>query len=249
MQEAVTLPNNTVTVFHTVTNDLGLPLAWPVPDLAQTPNRHADTPILVWGGASSCGQYALQILRHWGYTNLLATASTRHHAYLQRIGAKHTFDYRAANVVSLVREAAPGLRYVIDCIGSQAGSLAPLAQIVAAKGARVAVLLPVILKDATATDAPEYSMDAQTSAEWADGVEVRGVRTHFYEKNAFFKEALQPTIVPALLAAGIVQPNKQKIVEGATLLERAQNALDQLRRKDPSGERLVWRVAETEEAR
>ncbi|EPE06758.1 zinc-binding dehydrogenase [Ophiostoma piceae UAMH 11346] len=247
MQEAVTLPNNTVTVFHTVTKDLELPLAWPVPYLVQTPNKHADTPILIWGGASSCGQYALQILRHWGYTNLLTTASTHHHAYLKRIGARHTFDYRDADVVSLVKATAPGLRYVIDCIGSQSGSLAPLAQIVDAKGARVAVLLPVILKDATATDAPEYSMDALASAAWADGVDVRGVRTHFYEDNAFFKETLQSTIVPTLLAAGVVKPNKQKIVEGATLLERAQNALDQLRQKDPSGERLVWRVAEEED--
>lgn len=53
-----------------------------------------------------------------------------------------------------------------------------------------------------------------------------------------------PDIVPALLAKGIVKPNRQRIVEGRTLLERAQKALDALRRKEVSGERLVWRVAE-----
>lgn len=46
-----------------------------------------------------------------------------------------------------------------------------------------------------------------------------------------------------MLKDGIVKPNKQRIVEGKTLLERAQNALDALRRKEVSGERLVWRVA------
>jgi len=46
-----------------------------------------------------------------------------------------------------------------------------------------------------------------------------------------------------LLAKGIVKPNKQKIVEGETLLERGQNALDMLRRKEASAERLVWRVS------
>lgn len=50
--------------------------------------------------------------------------------------------------------------------------------------------------------------------------------------------------MPAMLANGTVEPNKQKIVEGRTLLERAQKALDMLRRKDVSGERLVWRIAE-----
>jgi hypothetical protein len=50
--------------------------------------------------------------------------------------------------------------------------------------------------------------------------------------------------MPALLAGGGVKPNRQLIVEGATLLERAEKALDLLRRKVPSAERLVWRVAE-----
>jgi hypothetical protein len=55
---------------------------------------------------------------------------------------------------------------------------------------------------------------------------------------------LQPTIMPKLLAGGVAKPNRQRIIEGATLLERAQNAMDALRRKEVSGERLVWRVAE-----
>jgi hypothetical protein len=50
--------------------------------------------------------------------------------------------------------------------------------------------------------------------------------------------------MPAMLAQGIVKPNKQRIVEGPTLLARAQAALDILRRKEVSGERLVWRVAD-----
>lgn len=41
-----------------------------------------------------------------------------------------------------------------------------------------------------------------------------------------------------------MEPNKQRVVEGGTLLERAQRALDLLRERAPSGEKLVWRVAE-----
>ena len=61
-----------------------------------------------------------------------------------------------------------------------------------------------------------------------------------------YKEKMQSEIVPQLLAQNIIQPNKQRIVEGATMLERAQNALDLLRNKAVSGERLVWRIAEQE---
>lgn len=66
-------------------------------------------------------------------------------------------------------------------------------------------------------------------------------------QNEFHRDHLMPDIVPTLLKNGIVKPNAQRVVEGKTLLERAQNALDALRRKEASGERLVWRVADTEQ--
>lgn len=50
--------------------------------------------------------------------------------------------------------------------------------------------------------------------------------------------------MPTLLDQGIVKPNKVRNVEGQSLLERAQRALDILRRRKVSGERLVWRVSE-----
>jgi hypothetical protein len=50
--------------------------------------------------------------------------------------------------------------------------------------------------------------------------------------------------MPTLLAEGIVKPNTYRIIEGETMLERAQAALDALRRKEVSAERLVWRVAD-----
>jgi NADPH:quinone reductase-like Zn-dependent oxidoreductase len=198
MQKAVTLPNNTVTVFHAVTKDLGLPLAWPRPDsVSVASNPHGNTPILIWGGASSCGQYALQILSHWGYTNLLTTASKKHHAYLHSLGARRTFDYHDADVAAQILKAeadysnsnsnsnrtitGPAVPYVLDCIASQQGSLARIAEFAQA-GTIVAALLPVIVRDATDDVAPEYSMDTQAAVDWADGVEARGVRTHFYDE-------------------------------------------------------------------
>lgn len=185
LQEAVTLPNNVVTIFHAVTTDLELPLPWPRP--ATPEPLHANSPILIWGGASSCGQYALQILTHWGYRNLLTAASPKHHSYLRSLGAKHVFDYRDPNVDALILKAvAPEsssgfIPYIFDCIGSKSGSLAHLAKI-AKKSSKVAVLLPVIVRDASDEEAPEYSMDVQSSANWEEGVETRGVRTHFYRE-------------------------------------------------------------------
>ena len=63
-------------------------------------------------------------------------------------------------------------------------------------------------------------------------------------QNATFKEKLQLEIMPALLASGDVKPNQYRVIEGKTMLERAQKALDTLRSGTVSGERLVWRIAE-----
>jgi NADPH:quinone reductase-like Zn-dependent oxidoreductase len=181
LQEAVTLPNNVVTVFHAVTTDFSLPLPWPCPPIPSPP--HANSPILIWGGASSCGQYALQILSHWGYKNLLTTASPSHHEYLLSIGAAHVFDYHdpdvSKHIIKVGQKQTPVIPFIFDCIGSRLGSLAQAAQI-SQRGTKVAVLTPVVLKDATEDEPPEYSMDTQPHAQWAEGVEVRGVRTHFY---------------------------------------------------------------------
>jgi hypothetical protein len=63
-----------------------------------------------------------------------------------------------------------------------------------------------------------------------------------YSQNDFLKQHLQPDIMPTLLKEGVVTPQQQKIVEGTTMLERAQKAMDMLRRKEARMERLVWRI-------
>lgn len=51
-------------------------------------------------------------------------------------------------------------------------------------------------------------------------------------------------MIPELLATGAIKTIKQTVVEGDTLLERAQNAMDLLRKGELSGEKLVWRISE-----
>ncbi|KAH6898910.1 chaperonin 10-like protein [Thelonectria olida] len=178
-EAAVTVPVNLVTVFHTATADLDLELPWPIPE-GWTP-KHADELILVWGAASSVGIFALQVFKHWGYKNIIAIASGKHHAHLRGIGATETFDYRKEGVVDAILAHAPKIPYILDCVGSVDGTLKPLTKIAQA-GSKVAIMLPVILKDATEDEEPEYEMDASKClvGEWAEGVIVRGVRTHFY---------------------------------------------------------------------
>jgi hypothetical protein len=179
LAEAVTLPNNFVTVFHTLTTDLGINTPWPKPD-GYVPTG-ADQAILIWGGSSSVGQFAIQILRYYGYTNIFATASRKHHQKMRSLGAKEVFDYTDPDVVSGILQAGSddGIPLIFDCIGSKLGSIVPISKIAKSK-AKVAILLPVIVRDSSESQSPEYEMDVKAAAEWEVGVDVRGVRTHFY---------------------------------------------------------------------
>ena len=261
----MTLPNNFVTVFHALTEDLGIETPWPRPDGYAPEN--ASKIVLIWGGSSSVGQFAIQILKFYGYTSVIATASRKHHERLLGLGATAVFDYNDADSVSLISQEAGsiGVSFILDCIGSKQGSIAPIS-LIAKRGTRVAILLPVIVKDSTEEQDPEYEMDVEKAAEWLEGVDVRGVRTHFYlnvsiacvdiclsqssmtdeTQNEFFKYHLQPDVMHTMLKDGIVSPQNQRIVEGETMLHRAQKAMDLLRQKQASMERLVWRISDAE---
>ncbi|KAF2268745.1 GroES-like protein [Lojkania enalia] len=241
LAEAVTLPNNFVTVFHALTADLNIELPWPKP-VNYIP-RGADEGVLIWGGSSSVGQFAIQILKYYGYTKILTTASKRHHEKLRSFGAEFTFDYRDLHVVDDILNAER-VSLVLDCIGSFQGSIKKIARI-AKSESRVAILLPVIVRDSNEDVGPIYEMDVKKGVDWENGIDVRGVRTHSYlDHNEFFKYHLQADIMPTMLKERIVEPNNQKIIEGKTMLVRAQEAMNVLRRKGASGERLVWRVSD-----
>lgn len=139
---------------------------------------------------SSVGQYALQILRFYGYRNLVATASPHNHQHLRELGATEVYDYRSPTVVEDILAAAaahrkhdsrPAVPLIVDCIGSVPGTIRHIVEI-AQKGSVVAIMLPVILKHATKEEAPEYGMDVVPAAKWPEGVIPRGVRTHFFWK-------------------------------------------------------------------
>lgn len=269
MAEAVTLPNNFVTAWHTLTADLGFELPWNrgtdgkakgKPEGYKPPKEQVETAngqkkwILVWGGSSSCGQFFIQLLKYYGYQNVITVAGEKHHERLRGYGATKAFDYRGqGNVVDRIKDFVKHdggeIAYAIDCIGSLDGSVRPVSKIVESKGCKIAILLPVIVRDAGPGVQPMYEMDVEKSADWKQGVVPVGVRTHFWLDNKFLAENLEAEIMPWALGQKIVEPNDQVIVEGATLLERAQKAIDMLRDKAVSGGRLVWRIAEDDQTK
>lgn len=265
MQEAVVTGNNFVTAWHAITRDFGFEFPWVssgerrgkpegyMPSREEVETREGRRKwILIWGGSSSCGMYSIQLLKYFGYENLIVVAGVKHHEKLRGYGAKELFDYRGdGDVVDRVKEFVNSdggeIGYALDCIGGLDGSVRPVSKIVEAEGCRVAILLPVIVKDAAPDVVPTYEMDVEKCADWKKGVVPIGVRTHFWLDNKVLAETLETEIMPWALEEKIIEPNDQVIVEGRTLLERAQKAMNMLRDKQVSGGRLVWRIAEDDE--
>ncbi|KAF9812245.1 hypothetical protein IEO21_06285 [Rhodonia placenta] len=54
--------------------------------------KYAGKPIVVFAGASSVGQYVIQVARLSGFSPIITTASPHNAAYLQGLGATHVLD-------------------------------------------------------------------------------------------------------------------------------------------------------------
>lgn len=100
-KQAAALPVGLQTAADALLNILGF--GFP---LAGISGRSAlDIPILIWGGASTCGLAAIQIAKQAGFSPIFTTASKKNHDSLKQLGATECFDYRNEDVVEEIRKA------------------------------------------------------------------------------------------------------------------------------------------------
>ncbi|GAA5877167.1 hypothetical protein JCM16303_006188 [Sporobolomyces ruberrimus] len=99
-------------------------------------------PVLVWGGTSSVGLYAVQLLKLSGYT-VLATASEKNWDLLKSLGVTSTYDYSDSEVSNKIKSDYPELSHGFDCI-SEKGTTVQIAKAFSAdKDGKIVTLLPV----------------------------------------------------------------------------------------------------------
>lgn len=75
--------------------------------------------IVILGGSSSVGQYAIQLARLNGFSNIVTASSKSHHDHLKKLGAHSVLDRNEAQVsdyVNTVKSAGYPLGIVIDSI-------------------------------------------------------------------------------------------------------------------------------------
>ncbi|KAG8747709.1 hypothetical protein FRC10_011836 [Ceratobasidium sp. 414] len=196
------------------------------------PTVHAmDEPILIWGGATSVGRNALQLLKRAGYTNVFAVASIERHAQLAKVSPSGTrfFDYRDPKIVPRIQSALGerDLKKVLDCV-SLPHTLKLVGQLVS-PGATVAALLPV---QTPMPDGVELRMTRFSKCHGFDGKDVAGA--------AFGREKMWPLLGEMLRAGEYVFPEMVHLRGGMQAC--ATSAVGMMTRGENIGKRLVFDV-------
>ncbi|KAJ6456088.1 chaperonin 10-like protein [Mycena sanguinolenta] len=243
LDSAATIPDNFVTAFYVLFDQLSLPIPSSFPATSRPP--HPNTPILIYGAGSTTGQYTLQLLHAAGYTNIVATASQKHHAFLRSLGATHVVDYASPTLASDIAHAVGSdgkIALAVDAISAD-GTISKIAQVLRPGGA-VAFLLPIKVGDTVSVgDAGMRSAIPEEQNPFSSDTKIAYVRTFTYRQNEYLKNNLMPRILPQLLSSGIIQPNKVRLLNEGTLKERVATGLDLLRNNTVSGEKVIVKVA------
>ncbi|GAA0286292.1 zinc-binding dehydrogenase [Psychrosphaera haliotis] len=120
-------------------------------------NLHEDQTILIKGGASTVGQFAIQLANNIGY-RVITTAKSENSAWLRQLGAEHVIDYNETDIKKSILEITceRGVDAIVDTIGGKstasdldslrfAGSIACLAPFDAIDNARMFTKAPTII--------------------------------------------------------------------------------------------------------
>jgi len=240
LASAATYPDNFVTAYYLLFVQLGLPAPSTFP--ATTPPTKAASPILVYGAGSTVAQYIVQLLKLAGYTNILTTASKKHHAYLSELGATKNFDYASPTLADEIREfAGASIPIAIDVI-STFGTLGAISKFIDPKG-KLAVLLPV-KEGQRLHDGPSLFEIPKERSPFGAEVEIVYVGTFEYMMTNPESKYLMSTLLAGLLASASLKPNKVVLLDGkfGDLKGRADEGLNRMRAGAVSGEKLVVKI-------
>ncbi|CAF1473146.1 unnamed protein product [Rotaria sp. Silwood1] len=226
---AATVPLASITAALGLFHEMGLPF----------PPATSSKAILVWGGSTSVGQYAIQLAKAAGCF-VITTASPARHAYLKELGADICFDYKNSNVVSQIKEVASNnLAYAIDCI-SENGSTAQVCATLTGLNPQVVTVLPGVSKEV-----PPHIKERSVMMYTIFGRRMHVFGQDYEAKPAdkLFAEKFYLQLANILLPQGLVKPNKVSKVSGG--LNGVAEGFQRMMENKVVAEKLVYTMAET----
>jgi len=186
---------------------------------------YAGKPIFIAGGATSVGQFALQLAKLSGFSPIITTASLKHEAYLQTLGATHVID-RNTPTTALAGKIAEitnkPLEVVFDSVSS--AETQKFSHDLTAAGGTTVFVLP-------------GQIDAVAGKEFVSALGIFG-----FPHTRPLGERLYAHLTQ-LVEEGHIRPNRVEVLSGGLGAVRA--GLDRLENDLVSGTKLVIHPQET----
>ncbi|KAF9463951.1 chaperonin 10-like protein [Collybia nuda] len=118
-EEASTIPLGLTTAYLGFYNSVpyGIGLANPLESSGR--GIFSGKPVVILGGSSSVGQFALQLAKLSGFSPIITTSSPKHTAFLESLGATHVIDRHTTSVQEDIEKitTAP-IEYIYDAISA-----------------------------------------------------------------------------------------------------------------------------------
>jgi NADPH:quinone reductase-like Zn-dependent oxidoreductase len=179
--------------------------------------------ILIWGGASSVGQYAIQFAKLGGL-RVLTTASPKNFDLVKGLGADEVFDYRDERVVENIRTSTGNaLDIAVDTV-SEGKTPEQVTGAIGDKGGRVAIILPY--------ESPRP--DVKVKFSMAPDLLKRELNGKWYVD-----------LLTKSLATGKIKPNPVDIQPSG--LASVKTGLQYMQEGKVSARKLTYRIADTPE--
>jgi NADPH:quinone reductase-like Zn-dependent oxidoreductase len=203
-QDAATIPLAFATAAQAVFQRLGLP----------EPSKPATSsfPVLVNGGSSSVGQYAIQLIKLAGLF-VIATGSKRNHQLLKELGADAVVDYRDGDWIAQIRKLSDdGLEYAFDTISEVETTKAVAEALSPTKGGHVICILPRKTEEL----GPDANPKVKIQSTIVYSVFERALSYGAFDNcgqatpqdKAFWRKYL--SLLPEYLESGKIKPNPAK---------------------------------------
>ncbi|KAI0452053.1 GroES-like protein [Xylaria acuta] len=221
-----------------VTSSVGMAL-WYSLKLPGTPEEPTLDPkfVLVYGGSTASGTFAIQILRLSGY-RVITTCSPKNFKLVEEYGAEKAFDYHSPTCGEDIRAYTKNtLEYVLDVI-SEARAIRHCYSAIGRGGGRY-VGFELLSDDLMAT------MRKTVKADWIMGLEVTGLELDlpggYYRKenpelHAWFQVWIKR--LAALFEAGKLRTHPIQVNRGG--LAKVIDGIGAMQRKEVSGLKLVY---------
>jgi len=195
------------------------------------------TPILIYGGSTATGIYAIQFAKASGYT-VITTGSPKNHEYLQSLGADHVFDYHSPAIAEEIRAAAGNdLRFAWDC-HSLEDSAKVCALALNREGAQYAAILSGVDEVVKGINPHVKTSGSLAYTIFGEDVWLGAKFPASKEDHEFAKKWWE--ISEGLLREGKVKPIKVVVNKGGSGLEGVLAGLKESAEGKVSAEKLVY---------